>query len=426
MKKQEEKNNKEINKNKAKIQPNKENLIKLPLDEILRNNGYYDKRSKNSRNYKTLTNEQDDTIIISRQSNGHYLYFNPNDDNDRGNIYNFAKNRGIKANDLINNKNIDVSELKSNIEPISTISQSSKKAITNYKNLEQIKENSFLTTKRKISPEILKEFSSLKQDDKYGNAVVSSYILKNHQDGEIQFLTQAGSISYLSKPLTQDTQGKPYDKPIKQLCNGSKGLEILKSDNSQNSLKDYKNIVICESMIDTLSYCEIKGLNLKDTLLCSTNGQITSSQKEVFKFLNEKAVNAKIILGFDNDKKGKEFDEIAKEIIPRATTDKAILKDFSDDLVIGKTLGLKANEISKESLTKPLSDFSKKVEYLQKKYDILEPHAKQSKVNELFKFNIPKFKEIEPKVQCLPKMRECYKRLNLVSNKIEKDYTRQM
>lgn len=402
----------------------KENLLELPLDEILKSNGYYEKRNKSSRNYKTLTNEQDDTIIISRQSNGHYLYFNPNDDNDRGNIYNFAKNRGIKANDLINNKNIDVSELKSNIEPISTISQSSKKAITNYKNLEQIKENSFLTTKRKISPEILKEFSSLKQDDKYGNAVVPSYILKNHQDGKIQFLTQAGSISYLSKPLTQDTQGKPYDKPIKQLCNGSKGLEILKADNSQNSLKDYKNIVICESMIDTLSYCEIKGLNSKETLLCSTNGQISSSQKEVFKHLNEKATNANIILAFDNDKKGIEFDQIIKEIIPRAVIDKAILKDFNDDLVIGKTLGLKADKITKENIVRPLNDFSKKVEYLSKKYDFLEPQAKNNKVKELLGYNIAKFKEIESKIQCLAGMRECYKRLNLVNKKIEKDYSR--
>lgn len=426
--KKEEVKSKEINSNKAEIQPNKQNLIELPLDEILIKNGYYEKRNKSSRNYKTLTNDQDDTIIISRQSNGHYLYFNPNDDSDRGNIYNFTKNRGIRANDLLSSENIDINKLKSSVESITTISQSSRKAIENYKNLEQIAENSFLTTARKISPEILKEFNDLKQDNKYGNAVVPSYICKNYsyKDSEIQLLIQAGSISYLSKPLTQDTQGKLYDKPIKQLCNGSKGLEILKANDSQKNLKDFKNIVICESMIDTLSYCELKGLNLKETLLCSTNGQITSSQKEVFKFLNEKAVNANIILGFDNDKKGKEFDVIAKEIIPRATTDKAILKDFSDDLVIGKTLGLKANEISKESLTKPLNDFSKKVEYLSKKYEFLEPQAKHERVKELFGYNIPKFKDIAPKIQPLAGMRDCFKRLKLLENKISNEYSRRI
>ncbi|MBK3498185.1 DUF3991 domain-containing protein [Campylobacter fetus subsp. venerealis] len=414
--------NKETSNTKVESKSSEQNLIELPLDEILKNNGYQEKRSKSSRNYITLTNEKDDTVVISRQSNGHYLYFNPNDDSDKGNIYNFAKNRGIKADDLMSNKNIDINELKSSIKPIETASQSSKKAVEQFKAMQPTGDNSFLIKTRMISPKILKEFSSLKQDQKYGNAVVPTYTYKSYNNAE--FLTQTGSISYLSKPLTQDTQGKPYDKPIKQLCNGSKGLEILKADNSQNSIKDFKNIVIAESMIDTLSYCEIKELNLKETMLCSTNGQVTSSQKEVFKYLDKAVKNANIILAFDNDKKGKEFDEIVKEIIPRATTDKAVLKDFSDDLVIGKTLGLKANEINEESISKPLKQFSSKVEYLSKKYDFLEPQAKNERVKELFGYNIAKIKEIEPKVQCLAGMRECYKRLNIVEKKIDNEYSR--
>ena len=35
----------------------KENLVELALDEILKNNGYFEKRGKSSRNYKTLTND---------------------------------------------------------------------------------------------------------------------------------------------------------------------------------------------------------------------------------------------------------------------------------------------------------------------------------------------------------------------------------
>ncbi|MCI6641469.1 MULTISPECIES: toprim domain-containing protein [Campylobacter] len=400
-----------------------ENLVELPLDEILKNNGYYEKRNKSSRNYKTLTNEKDDTIVISRQPNGHYLYFNPNDDGDKGNIYNFAKNRGIKANDLINENKININELKSNIKPIETTSQSSKKVIQDFKNLEKTQVNSFLITKRKIDPQILNQFSNLKQDSKYGNAITPSYVCKRYS--QMQILTQIGSISYLSKPLTHDTNGNPYDKPVKQLCNGGKGLEILKLDDAKK-YKDFKNIVICESMIDTLSYCEIKGLNLKETMLCSTNGQISSSQKEVFKFLNDNFTNANIILGFDNDKKGKKFDSVVKEIIPRATIDKAILKDFSDDLVIGKILELNAREINKENLEKPLKEFSRKVENLSKKYDFLEPQAKNERVKELFGYNIAKFKEIEPKVQCLAGMRECYKRLDIIEKKIKRDYTKEL
>ena len=98
---------------------NKENLVELPLDEILKNNGYFEKREKSSQNYKTLTNNNSDTIIITRKSNGHYLYFNPSDDNDRGNIYNFAKNRGVSIKDLIDENIInDVNTLKINNKEI--------------------------------------------------------------------------------------------------------------------------------------------------------------------------------------------------------------------------------------------------------------------------------------------------------------------
>lgn len=55
---------------------NNDGIIKYPLDEILKRIGYFEKREKSSRNYKTLTNDKEDTIVISLQSNGHYLYFN--------------------------------------------------------------------------------------------------------------------------------------------------------------------------------------------------------------------------------------------------------------------------------------------------------------------------------------------------------------
>ena len=93
-------------------------------------------------------------------------------------------------------------------------------------------------------------------------------------------------------------------------------------------------------------------------------------------------------------------------------------------MVVGKALGLAARNISKENILKPLSELGKKVEYLSKKYDFLEPCAKNERVNELLRFNPSKFKEIAPKVQRLPGMRECFKRLNLVEKKIGREYSR--
>ena len=52
---------------------NQENLL-LPLDMILAENGYSYKKEKCSRNHLTMKNENDDLIVITRASNGHYLY----------------------------------------------------------------------------------------------------------------------------------------------------------------------------------------------------------------------------------------------------------------------------------------------------------------------------------------------------------------
>lgn len=65
---------------------NQENLL-LPLDMILAENGYSYKKEKRSRNHLTMKNENDDLIVITRASNGHYLYFNPIDDKDKGNTF---------------------------------------------------------------------------------------------------------------------------------------------------------------------------------------------------------------------------------------------------------------------------------------------------------------------------------------------------
>ncbi|EQB9114872.1 hypothetical protein ACYYDG_001481, partial [Campylobacter upsaliensis] len=49
-------------------------------------------------------------------------------------------------------------------------------------------------------------------------------------------------------------------KNIKSLCYGTKGLEILKTQQSKK--EDVENIIITESMIDSLSLLELKELYL--------------------------------------------------------------------------------------------------------------------------------------------------------------------
>ncbi|GAA7066097.1 hypothetical protein AOHp86_02700 [Helicobacter pylori] len=83
------------------------NLQFLPLDEILLSNGYKHKVEKSSKNNPALYNEYDTikgTLIVSRKPDGSYHYFNTHNDEDKGTIIAFCKNRGLDFNDLIKNR----------------------------------------------------------------------------------------------------------------------------------------------------------------------------------------------------------------------------------------------------------------------------------------------------------------------------------
>lgn len=71
------------------------NPVKIPLQDILLANGYEIDREKSSSRNPVLKSNGGHKVIISLMPSGDYLYFNPNDDRDRGNIYTLAKNHGL-------------------------------------------------------------------------------------------------------------------------------------------------------------------------------------------------------------------------------------------------------------------------------------------------------------------------------------------
>ena len=174
----------------SKTYNNKE--ISMPFDEILLKNGYDIKKEKSTRNSITMSNNID-TIVITRLSNGHYLYFNPNDTNDRGNIYSFCKNRGLKLKDLLNNK-VDTKELKHNLTDTKEINNDNE-VLEDFKILKTLDEDSYFVSKRLIDKEILNDFSTLIKQDKFHNICIPTYTIKKIKDVEI--LTQSGYMTYL-------------------------------------------------------------------------------------------------------------------------------------------------------------------------------------------------------------------------------------
>ena len=369
---------------------NQKNLI-LPLDMILLENGYFYKKEKCSRNHITMKNENDDLIVITRANNGHYLYFNPIDDRDRGNIYSFCKNRGVKIDDLLDESKIqslEIKDLKHNINP-SSLNSKVVEIINLYKELKELDLNKphFLGAKRFIDDESLKPFTQIKTDT-FHNACIPTFMLdsakiplmsanasKRDNLDTIEFVNQCGFMKYLQYPI------KKENALIKQLCYGKKGLEILKSKDIKQA--DIKNIIVCESIIDSLSLYELGSYKSDDTLLCSTNGQISPNHCEVLNFLATKAENSVIVLGFDNDKKGQDFTQKAKEALKghKIELKKPILKDFNDDLMVHKLLHLNKNFDKSKLETQLQALLVEPISYFLDKKNVLLPDVKQRSLN---------------------------------------------
>ena len=212
---------------------NQKNLS-LPLDLILLENGYSYKKEKCSRNHLTMKNENEDLIIITRSINGHYLYFNPLNDYDKGNIYSFCKNRGVKLDDLLDKdkiKSLDIKDLKHSIKP-SELDKRSIEILNIFK--EELQDLAydkphFFGAKRLIDDESLKGFHLIKQDN-YHNICIPTYTFKEYKnlqtsEGNVISFNQCGFMKYLQYSIYK----KDENTFIKQLCYGKKGLEILKS-----------------------------------------------------------------------------------------------------------------------------------------------------------------------------------------------------
>lgn len=398
-----------------------QNILKIPMDNLLLENGYILKREKCSKNHRTLTNQNNDLIIITRANNEHYLYFNPNDERDRGNIYSFCKNRGIKLDELLKKK--DLSQLNHNINP-SSIDKKKIELIAQFNEANLIKPNNHFSKNRLIDVEILTQYN-LKQD-KMKNILSPTFMLEKAPQINYVGINQIGYFSYLQSPLKKDKEGKTYQKPIKQLCYGSKGLEILKAHTSKK--EDIQNIIISESIIDSLSLLELKGYIPNNTLLCSTNGQISLNQKEILKYFADNFKDSQIILAFDNDEAGKSFTQECKKIFSQIkntqiTILKPILKDFNDDLNACKLLNLSKNFTLKELKDKIDKCTSNYINNFLKKEKILNPFSFQKRAKEAIMMN-KILNHLKPKLENyidFTKINLSLEKMNALENKIKKN-----
>lgn len=321
--------------------------VTIPMDEILLKLGYKYKREKSTKRNFTMENENGDLVVISRMPNEHYLYFNPFNDLDKGNIHSFCKNRGVSLKDILHNNTFECNHKLQYTDPKEK-NNASFKAVADFEKFSSAKDSDYLE-KRGISKNISNSFNI--RLDNHNNICFPHYILTelpSIQKGEKNkvILQQSGYTSKLRNPLTKDREGNSLtpNKYIKSICYGNKGLEILK--HQELKLSQIENIIITESSIDSLSLFELNSsknndIRLDNTLLCATGGNKNEAISKTLQYLSDKTEkNTKFILGMDNDEKGQYFTEQLKEILKGREIIhlEPQLKDFNDDLKAIKIL----------------------------------------------------------------------------------------
>lgn len=390
---------------------NSKDLVKIPLHEVLLYNEWHIDRAKTSSTNPVVFNEKTNEKLVISKKGENYLYFNVKNDEDRGNIYSFARSRGLNLNDLIKNYDTsieipDMQFLKNNIG--NNITEKSeyqvKKIIQDYNEFDKCDLlNNALLNRRGFSKEILQSYQgSIKQDD-FGNITIPQYRLQNiesMQKKQVNMLKMCGYTTRLNFPITKNKDGSLREKPLKNINRGNKGLEIIGTNAvlesvKQNNKEHIQNIIISENILDSMSLLQIRGFNPNTTLLVSTSGQFSANEEsnilKTLDFMVEKMPNARINLAFDNDEQGRKYNETLKNHIMQTRQSfhkmpsefKPFSKDFNDDLLIIKITNIK--NLNQE-------EYDKWVNYEIYKYQ----RTKDGNTRSLMLNNIRKLDSIKP------------------------------
>ncbi|MDO7253927.1 toprim domain-containing protein [Helicobacter cappadocius] len=314
-----------------------EDLTLLPLHEILIHNGFMINKDKSSKGNPVLHNEKE-TLVITKKGD-HYLYFNTDGSNDRGNIINFCKNRRVDVKTLIKNyqngevNNVQIPKYFDDFDRINH-----RNIIKEFKNLNSYnpQKNQFFSN-RGIYDSTIEAYSNSFKQDNYGNICFAHYKLFEDESTSKKIIPICGYTKRLIYPLYKDQDGNLRNKPLKNIHYGSKGLEIL---NANNDFKKIKQILFAESIIDALSFMQLykDKYNSNEIMLISTGGNfhiegIKPTLDEIFNLCKE----ARIITCFDNDKEGLKFTQYIEKYALETTKKgisiyKPFAKDVNDDL----------------------------------------------------------------------------------------------
>lgn len=278
----------------------------INLAEFSTNFGYLKNKDKSSTNAPVMCHPNGDKIVVGKdRADGHYIYFNPSNNSDKGTILDFLKHR-TKQN-------------------LGEIRKTCRAWLHNPRTIEKIP-----------------VYASTKDTQKIVN-------LWSRLPSDAVNLTNFRGIDYQTMAWLGESGRAKYDQKEEALyfvlsdLGGICGIEKRTADNKRiiegstkgvftiGKLAEAERIVVFESPIDMLSYKSLKKGGISDFYVC-TMGSIGESAelslKAIFKYST-----AQIVLALDNDEGGKKIaDKIGTITTRQMTREVPLNKDWNEDL----------------------------------------------------------------------------------------------
>ncbi|GAA7619487.1 hypothetical protein HpBhutan199_14690 [Helicobacter pylori] len=253
------------------------NAIYLPLDSLLERNGYRLNAQKSTKIWKVYGNSNE-KLLVRQNANFQWFYFNCDNKADSGNIINFCKNRNLDLMAFTQGLIINDDTIKENASKLTSKEadkfKEQQKIIDKFNQFELYDlSNSKMLEKRKLNGNLFLVYNHSLKRDKHNNMCVPNFLYsKNSHSNEIISYTRR-----LENPMTS-LNNQVLNRPINALNKGEKGIEML----APKDLKLIKNIVLSESIIDSMSYLQLRKLNAYESILLSRNGQFNANKLDAF------------------------------------------------------------------------------------------------------------------------------------------------
>ncbi|GAB3552348.1 toprim domain-containing protein [Spirosoma fluminis] len=285
----------------------------IDLVQFLETEGFTKDRRKSTRRWPVLENAEGRKLIIGHnQKTSEYFYYNPDDSRDKGTIVDYvigklnidtsAKEGWQQLHEYLGQYRGDLSHMLNNKSSASPDSQPAnevtrRNAMSHYFRLDPLINTDYLMNKRGLTVDTIghraflgKIFNKAFTSRKTGELVINTVFPMENEQGTTAILLK-------------------NDSPT-GLVNGHTWGERLESVWVSNLPKDHqpKELLICESPIDALSYHQLHPPKEPyDRLYVATGGQPSSLQPLTVQRLIDRVKPEQIILAHDNDNSGIRF-----------------------------------------------------------------------------------------------------------------------